>query len=164
MTHGFTALIMKVCFPLKFNICISITKFLPPTSLGTVKVEVLLKKCGLINYLYTRKKLLLLMTKLNDTDHIDNEDMFSIKAQYLYLYKKNSFPQLLLVRLKWKYWKKCGLIGLRQRLWCFHGKHYLEGNFSHPPVCFFTPMLPFMPLKKSSVYACRTFSPPELFF
>jgi hypothetical protein len=56
MTHGFTALIMKVCFPLKFNICISITKFLPPTSLGTVKVEVLLKKCGLINYCIIHKK------------------------------------------------------------------------------------------------------------
>jgi hypothetical protein len=82
------------------------------------------------------------MTKLNDTDHIDNEDMFSIKAQYLYLYKKNSFPQLLLVRLKWKYWKKCGLIGLRQMLWCFHGKHYLvdsldnENFFPHPLVSF----------------------------
>jgi hypothetical protein len=40
------------------------------------------------------------MTKLNDTDHIDNEDMFSIKAQYLYFYKKKFLPPTSLGTVK----------------------------------------------------------------
>lgn len=62
MTHGFSALIVEVCFRLKLNIRIFIT---------------------------------------------------------------NSYPLLLSARLKRRYWKRCGLVALRQRLQCFHGKHYL---------------------------------------